>query len=90
MNFFKDTLGLANSGMIETMTNDGQFALKQYLPDMKRAIEMPIQDPSAFFAIMNEYCQVFQGGVKDHFMKRRTSRDPQIWKEVKFYFLYCQ
>jgi hypothetical protein len=82
VNFFKDTLGLANSSMIETMKNDGQYALKQYLPDIKHAIEMPIQEPTDFLATMNEYHQVLQGGIQDHFMKYRSRRDPQILKEV--------
>lgn len=80
--FFKDKLGLSKRTMLEIMKKDGEDALKHYLPDICCAMHDQNQNPGRLIMMVNEYCQVFQGGVKDHFMLTRTQNKPALWQEV--------
>lgn len=82
-NLFRDTFGVSNSSMVEVMKKDGEQALKQYLPNVCRLMEKPNQDPSTIITTIKEYCQVFQGGVKDQFMLYKKQYSPGLWQQVK-------
>lgn len=82
INFFKDTLGLSNSSMVEVMNKDGQFALKCYLPDVCGAVQGPAKNPSKIISVFHEYPQVFRGGVKDQFLLYRSQYSSEKWQKV--------
>lgn len=69
--------------MVDVMKKDGEQALKQYLPNVCRLMEKPNQDPSTIITTIKEYCQVFQGGVKDQFMRYKKQYSPGLWQQVK-------
>jgi hypothetical protein len=68
--------------MMETMKSDGEYALRSYLPDIRKIIEKPNQNPSMMIKAFKGYTQVFKGGIKHHFMESRSMYGPKIWQEV--------
>lgn len=70
--------------MHKTMKNDGKHALKEYLPNICSAMRTINQAPLKILEMINEYCQVFQGGVKDQFSQNNDHCAPEIWQEVIF------
>lgn len=68
--------------MHKTMKSDGKHALKEYLPNICDVMRTINQAPSKILAMVNEYSQVFQGGVKDQFSHNNDHCAPEIWQEV--------
>lgn len=79
---FLTSLGVLKSNMHKTMRNDGKHALKEYLPNICGVIKSN-QDSSTIIETMNDYCRVFEGGVKDQFLQKNSCYAPGIWQEVK-------
>lgn len=84
---FLTSIGLMKSNMHKTMKNDGKRALKEYLPNIYGVMRTTNQAPLRIVETVNEYCQVFQGGVKDQFLQDNNHLAPEIWQEVT-YFLF--
>lgn len=79
---FLTTLGLMKSNMHKTMKKDGKHALKEYLPNICGVMKTINQAPLSIVEMVNEYCQVFEGGVKDQFSQNNDHCAPEIWQEV--------
>lgn len=75
-------VGLYKSNMSKTMKNDGKRALKEYLPNIVGVMRATNLAPVTIFETVNEYCQVFQGGVKDQFLQDNNYSAPDTWQEV--------
>lgn len=65
--------------------NDGENALKEYLPNICVVMEKPNQVSTKLITTVKEFCHVCKGGVKDHFIQNRKHYDPLLWKQVRLY-----
>lgn len=79
---FLTSIGLMKSNMHKTMKKDGKHALKEYLPNICGVMKTINQAPLSIVEMVNEYCQVFEGGVKDQFSQNNDHCAPEIWQEV--------
>lgn len=70
---------------VSIIKNDGEHALKEYLPNICVLMENPNQVSSKMITTVKKFCQVCKGGVIDHFMRDKYHYDPKIWQQVRLY-----